>query len=79
MLVGLSYNWPDYVHVNYGIPLTFATHTLDTIAGPVDKWSLDLGSLAADLVFWLTGMVALLLAAVFLAGRSSLREAPRAA
>jgi len=77
MTYGTTYNWPDYVHVNYGIPLVFATHTLDTIAGPVDKWSLDLGSLAANLAFWLAGMVIILLIVVYLEGSSRrLRGSP---
>jgi hypothetical protein len=74
MTYGTTYNWPDYVHVNYGIPLVFATHTLDTIAGPVDKWSLDLGSLAVNLTFWLAGMVIILLIVVYLEGSSSRRR-----
>lgn len=72
MAYGAGYNWPDYVHVNYGIPITFATHTLNTIAGPVDRWSLDLGALIADLTFWLAGMAVMLLAVIYLEGRSSL-------
>ena len=70
MTYGTTYNWPDFVHVNYGIPLAFATHTLDTIAGPVDTWSLDVGSLAADLIFWLAGIMVILLTAVYLESRS---------
>lgn len=46
-------NWPDYLHVNYGAPLVWATHTLNTIAGPVDVWRVDLQSLTIDLLFWL--------------------------
>ena len=70
MTYGMSYNWPDFVHANYGFPLTFATHTLNTIAGPVDRWSLDLGALTVDLTVWLVGMLVLLLAGVYLEGRS---------
>lgn len=70
MTYGTSINWPDYLHTNHGFPLTFATHTLNTLAGPVDKWSLDLGALSADLTFWLAGMVVFLLVAVHLEGRS---------
>lgn len=60
-VVGMSYgtllNWPDNVHVNYGFPLTFATHTLNTIAGPIDKWQVDITSLALDTTFWLVGLI----------------------
>ncbi len=75
MTFGTTYNWPDFVHVNYGIPLTFATHTLDTIAGPADQWSLDLGSLAINMAFWLAGMVAIFSIALYLEDRS--RGLPR--
>jgi len=33
---GSTFDWPDYVHVNYGLPMVWATHVLSTIAGPVD-------------------------------------------
>jgi hypothetical protein len=74
MTYGTYYNWPDFVHVNYGFPLTFATHTLNTIAGPVDKWSLTLDSLSADLAFWSIGMVAIFLVVGYL---SSFRQHDR--
>ena len=55
-VVGMSYGalvaWPDYVHVNYGFPVTYAVHTLDTIAGPVDRWNMDPSALVVDLSFW---------------------------
>ena len=70
MLYGVNYAWPDFVHVNYGFPLTFATHTLNTIAGPVDKWSLDLGSFAIDLMLWVSGMAAISLAGMYFGFRS---------
>jgi hypothetical protein len=66
MTYGTTLNWPDFVHVNYGLPLNFATHTLNTIAGPVDKWSLTLDSLAVDLAFWSLGMVAIFLVVGYL-------------
>ena len=65
MTWGTLVNWPDYLHSNYGFPLTFATHTLDTIAGPVDKWTVDISALSVDLSFWLLGMVALLVATAY--------------
>jgi hypothetical protein len=61
MTYGTYYNWPDFVHVNYGFPVSFATHTLNTIAGPVDRWNLSLDSLAVDLGFWSLGMIAIFL------------------
>jgi hypothetical protein len=28
----MRYDWPDFVHIDYGLPLKWATHTLVTIA-----------------------------------------------
>jgi hypothetical protein len=56
LLWGFKYDFPDYVHVNYGIPLTWATNTLSTIAGPADSWTVNVSSLLLDLVFWLSIM-----------------------
>ena len=53
LLFGFTYNWPDYVHVDYGLPLTWGTNTLSTFAGPVDQWSINTVNLLIDLVFWL--------------------------
>jgi len=58
LLFGFTYNWPDYVHVDYGIPLTWATNTLNTFTGPVDQWTVNTLNLLADLVFWLSIMAA---------------------
>jgi len=52
MLWGSTYSGPDLVNVSYGLPLKWGVNTLNTIAGPVDRWSVDLISLAVDLVFW---------------------------
>lgn len=58
MFVGLTwsfhYDWPDYVHDDYGVPLTWATHTYSTIIGPpAAPWRVDILALQIDLVFWL--------------------------
>lgn len=50
---GTRYDWPDNVHVRYGIPLTWGTHTLVTIAGPANIWRVTPINLILDLVFWL--------------------------
>ena len=50
---GVTVNWPDNLHVNYGLPLVWGTHALNTIAGPVDKWRVDPSTLFIDLIFWL--------------------------
>lgn len=61
MTYGALLNWPDYVHVNFGLPFTFATHTLSTLAGPADAWDVDISALVTDLAFWLAGMFVILL------------------
>ena len=64
LLFGFNYNWPDNVHVNYGLPLTWGTNTLSTFVGPVDNWSVNILNLLVDLLFWLgimTTVVAVLL------------------
>ena len=67
MLWGWRYSVPDLVRVSYGLPLSWGVNTLDTIAGPVDRWSVDFVSLAVDLVFWF----ATLIVAQFIATRPS--------
>ena len=60
LLWGSVFDWPDFVHVNYGFPVVWATNTLSTIAGPVDIWDVYMGALFVDLVFWQGSMVAAL-------------------
>jgi hypothetical protein len=57
MLWGSTYSVPDLVRVSYGLPLIWGVNTINTIAGPVDKWSIDLSSLAIDLVFWFVTLI----------------------
>ena len=57
LLFGFNYNWPDFVHVDYGVPLTWATNTLSTIAGPANLWNVNISNLLVDLVFWIGIMV----------------------
>ncbi len=54
---GIMYDWPDFVHVDYGFPFVWATHTLNTIAGPADLWRVNLKALLMDLALWLGIMV----------------------
>jgi len=54
---GSKFDWPDYVHINYGFPMAWATHVLSTIAGPADIWLIDTAALFIDLLFWLGSMV----------------------
>ena len=67
MLWGWRYSVPDLLRLSYGLPLSWGVNTLETIAGPVDRWSVDLVSLAVDLFFWFMTLIA----AQFIASRQS--------
>jgi hypothetical protein len=54
---GTRFDWPDYVHIDYGFPLVWGTQTLSTIVGPVNLWNVDVTGLLMDLAFWLGIMV----------------------
>jgi hypothetical protein len=58
LTLGITFDWPDYVHVNYGFPMVWATHVLNTIHGPVDIWQVYVLSLLLDLVFWSVSLLA---------------------
>ena len=58
LLWGFRYDWPDNVHVDYGLPLRWATNTVSTIAGPADLWDVDVTNLTVDLMFWLAIIIA---------------------
>jgi hypothetical protein len=58
LLWGFRYDWPDNVHVDYGLPLTWGTNTVSTIAGPADLWDVNVSNLMVDLIFWLAIIVA---------------------
>lgn len=58
LLWGFNYNLPDFVHVDYGLPLTWGTNTLSTIAGPANLWSINISNLLVDLVLWFGIMIA---------------------
>jgi hypothetical protein len=68
---GTFFNWPDFVHFSYGFPLTFATHTTSTLVGAVDTWSLDIGALASDILFWSGGTIVIFIAFIYLARREA--------
>jgi len=61
-LSGIERNMPDFVHVDFGLPIPWRRHTLNTIAGPVDKWELNLVAFAIDLVFWLVVIGSIMMA-----------------
>lgn len=58
LTIGQLYEWPDNVHIRYGIPLTYAVHTVVTIVGATDHWTVDTTILAIDLAIWMAGLVA---------------------
>ena len=58
LLWGFKYDWPDFVHVDFGIPLRWATNTLSTIVGPANLWNVNVSNLLVDFIFWLAIMTA---------------------
>jgi hypothetical protein len=54
---GIRYGWPDNVHIEYGLPIVWATFTKSTIVGPVNIWTVDIPSLIIDLSLWLGMML----------------------
>ena len=68
---GVQVDWPDNVHVNYGFPLVWATHTLSTIAGAVDIWSFDYTVLAINLLLWLGLMIVLVIGTKHFSSRTN--------
>ncbi len=68
---GTTLNWPDFVHVNYGFPLVWGTHTLDTIAGPADIWDVNISALWVDLLLWLGSMLAAVAAILHVSNKKS--------
>ncbi len=63
IVLGTTHLMPDNLHTTYGFPLTWGWHLTESIAGPVDRWTVDLGALAIDLMLWL-GATAVAIAAV---------------
>ena len=53
----MRYDWPDFVHIDYGFPLKWATHTLVTITGPANTWTVDIPSLLINIAIWQTALV----------------------
>lgn len=54
---GTRYDWPDFVHIDYGFPSNWATHTLITITGPTDHWTVNITMLIIDLILWQTILI----------------------
>jgi len=62
---GIRFDWPDNVHVDYGVPFVWGTLTLSTIIGAVNIWSVDILALTTNLVFWIGIMLVASVALVF--------------
>ena len=59
LLIAFHYDWPDYVHTDYGVPLLWATHVESAITGPVDIWRVNATNLIADIAIWTILSIAL--------------------
>ncbi len=57
LVYGYIYSIPDAVEVRYGMPLTWGTNIISTIAVPVDIWRVDPIRLALDVAFWFTVLI----------------------
>jgi hypothetical protein len=71
VLFGFHYDWPDFVHTDYGLPLTWATHTESTFVGPVDTWTVNINNLALDLGIWLVIMIVIVFAIQIIVSREN--------
>ena len=52
LLIAFHYDWPDYVHTDYGVPLLWATRVESAITGPVDIWRVNAANLIANVAIW---------------------------
>jgi len=50
--LGVKYDWPDFVHIDYGFPMKWATHTLVTLSGPADSWTVNPALLLVNIALW---------------------------
>jgi len=53
-IVPFHYDWPDFVHTDYGFPVVWATHTTITFAGPVNSWSVNVLNLIVNITVWMS-------------------------
>jgi hypothetical protein len=66
LLMAFHYDWPDYVHTDYGVPLVWAIHTESAITGPVDIWRVNTTNLVANIAIWTVLSLALVALIVIL-------------
>ena len=61
LLMAFHYDWPDYVHTDFGVPLVWAIHMESAITGPVDIWRVDPTNLVANIAIWTVLSLALVI------------------
>ena len=52
VLYSVEFNWPDYYHIEYGLPTAWLVRTLSTIAGPTDTLAFQTSQFILDWIFW---------------------------
>jgi hypothetical protein len=52
LLYSREFNWPDYYHIEYGLPMAWLLRTMSTIIGPVDKLEFQPVPFLIDWFFW---------------------------
>ena len=58
LLWGFRIDWPDNYHIDYGLPVIWSTHILNSLVGPVDIWHVSIPALLTDLLLWHVILVA---------------------
>ena len=43
----------DFIHVYYGLPLTWGVNQLRSVTGPMNSWTIDSLNFVIDVLFWL--------------------------
>ena len=75
LLMAFHYDWPDYVHTEYGVPLLWAIHTESTFTGPVDIWRVNATNLITDIAIWTIFSLALVAVIGILARKQEMERA----
>ncbi len=57
IMYSYDYSVPDLVEARYGFPLTWGVNTLNTLAGPVNTWRVDLIKLTVDVALWFAVLI----------------------
>ena len=54
---GRPLSLPGNISTLYGLPLTWGIHTMSTIAGPADNWTISIPYIMTDLVLWVVILI----------------------